>query len=109
MHDVIGTFAWVIFGSLMTHLRDPMLALENVRALTKGRAVVISSYAPGEDYPVLHWVNSGRPFDWWLPSKMLVPKMLHAAGFRRVEETGDFVLCHRNGMEQRQACWHAFP
>lgn len=109
MHKVLGTFDWVIFGSLMTHLRDPMLALENVRALTKGRAIVISAYVPGEERTVLHWVRSGRPFDWWLPAKTLIPEMLRAVGFRRIEETGCFVLGHCNGHKYHQACWHAFP
>ena len=86
-----------------------MLALENVRALTKGRAIIISAYVPGEDRAVLHWVRSDRPFDWWLPTKTVVPEMLYAVGFRRVEETGSFALRHRNGHKYHQACWHAFP
>jgi SAM-dependent methyltransferase len=105
----IGTFDWVIFGSLITHVRDIMLALENVRALTKGRAIVIASYVPGEANPVLHWIQSQRPFDWWCPAKCLVPKMLAAAGFGRVEEVSDFVLEHADGSRHKQACWHAYP
>ena len=109
MHKTLGEYDWVIFGSLMTSLRNPILALEHVRALTRGRAVVISNYIPGEPRALLQWVESDRPYDWWLPSKSLMPQMLRAAGFGRVEETGDFVLRHQNGHEQRQACWHAFP
>jgi len=105
----LGTFDLVIFGSLMTHLRDVVLALENVRLLTKKRAVIISSYLPDDPNPSLHWIQTDRPFDWWVPTKSLVPKMLRAVGFQRVEEIGDFVLIHKNGTKQRQACWHAFP
>jgi len=109
LHDTLGQYDWVIFGSLLTVLRNPILALEHVRALTRGRAVVIASYLPHESRAVLSWVQSDRPFDWWLPSKSLVPDMLRAVGFGRVEEVRDFVLRHRNGDEQHQACWHAFP
>jgi tRNA (mo5U34)-methyltransferase len=108
LHETLGTFDWVIFGSLMTHLRDIMLALENVRLLTKGRAVVISSYIPNEEHLTLHWVQSDRPFDWWAPSKSLLPKMLLAVGFRKVEEIGTFMLQHKNGSEHHQVCLHAF-
>jgi len=108
-HETLGQFDVVIFGSLMTHLRDVILPLENVRLLTKKRAVIISSYFPNDPSLTLHWIQSDRPFDWWVPTKDLVPKMLKAVGFQRVEEVGDFVLTHRNGARQHQACWHAFP
>ena len=108
LHETLGTFDLVIFGALITHLRDPMLALENVRLLTKGCAVIIASYEPGEKHKVLHWANSTRPFDWWIPSKSVIPDMLYAAGFKRVEEISDFVLQHRNGHKQYMACWHAY-
>jgi SAM-dependent methyltransferase len=105
----LGTFDWVIFGSLMTHIRDLMKALENVRALTKGRAVIISSYLPGDQNKTLHWIQTNRPFDWWVPTKPLIPDMLRAVGFSRVEETGDFTLTHRDGSQHIQAVWHAYP
>ena len=105
----LGRFDWVIFGSLMTHIRDPMRSLENVRGLTKGRAVIISSYLPGDENKSLHWIQTHRPFDWWVPTKPLIPDMLRSAGFSRVEETGDFTLVHRDGSRHAQAAWHAFP
>lgn len=105
--DRIGTFDWVIFGALLTHLRDPMLAMANVRHLTKKTAVVISSYAHGVAEPCLRWVRNRRPIDWWVPSKSVIPEMLIAAGFSDVSEKGDFVLLHKNGTKQHQACWHA--
>lgn len=110
LHESLGTFDWVIFGSLMTHIRDLMLALENVFKLTKenGRAVIISSYLPGQETCALHWINTPRPFDWWVPTKNLIPKMLQSVGFKHIEETGDFDLVHANGTVHRQACWHAF-
>lgn len=103
----LGQFDWVIFGSLMTHIKDPMRALVNLRALSRGRAVVISSYLKGENNPCMHWIHTPRPFDWWVPAKSLVPMMLMAAGFSTVVETGDFVLEHRDGPKHDQACWHA--
>lgn len=105
----MGQYDWVIFGSLMTHVRDIMLALTNVHTLTRGRAVVISSYLPGDSNPCLHLIQTDRPFDWWVPTKPLVPLMLKAAGFSRIVETGDFILVHRDGPSHVQGCWHAFP
>ena len=93
----LGRFDLVIFGSLMTHIRDLMRALENVRTLTKGRAAIISSYLPGDENKSLRWIQSPRAFDWWVPTKPLIPDMLRSVGFSRVEETGDFKLVHRDG------------
>lgn len=104
----LGKFDLVVFGSLMTHIRDLLRALENVRSLTKGKAVIISSYLPGDENKCLHWIQTHRPFDWWVPTKPLIPDMLRAVGFSRVEEVSDFVLVHRDGSEHVQAVWHAY-
>jgi SAM-dependent methyltransferase len=109
IHEELGTFDFVVFGSLMTHLRDLMHALGNVYRLTKGRAIVISSYMPSEEKPVLHLSRGERPNSWWTPSKTVVPLMLKGVGYKKVEEVGDFVLLHKNGLTQNQCCWHAYP
>ncbi|WP_031482044.1 class I SAM-dependent methyltransferase [Maridesulfovibrio frigidus] len=107
--EQIGQFDIVIFGSLMTHIMDPVRALTNLRSLTKKKAVIISSYLPGETKPCLQLIQTPRPFDWWVPAKCLIPEMLKAVGFSSVVETGDFILKHQNGDNHSQACWHATP
>lgn len=108
LDPALGKFDFVIFGSLMTHIRDLCRALENVRTLTRGRAVIISSYLPGDNNKCLHWIQTPRPFDWWVPTKSLLPDMLRSVGFGRIEEISNFVLVHRDGSKHAQAVWHAF-
>src|SRR5205807_5013924 len=42
----VGTFDFVYVGSLLLHLRDPVLALERVRGVCAGEAVVVDSIDP---------------------------------------------------------------
>jgi tRNA (mo5U34)-methyltransferase len=105
----LGPFDWVILGALLTHVEDPIRCLRNVRALTRGRAVIVTTYAPYRPGKELVWLSRGRSQDWWRPTRRLVPEMLRAVGFSRVREVGTFTLRHRKGYRQRQGCWHAAP
>ena len=95
-----GRFDLVFCGSVLIHLRDPMLALERMAALCGDRLVFADEYSRR-----LSWL----PFDaaefrghtrwstWWRPSIRAWLTMLETAGFENVARRGRFVLKFREG------------
>lgn len=86
----IGTFDFVYIGSLLLHLRDPVLGLERARAVCGGEALVLdaidgllSTLFPGR--PLAGLDGQGRPW-WWKPNVAGLQRMVEAAGF---ELTGE--------------------
>lgn len=85
----IGTFDLVLFLGVLYHLRHPILALERLRAVTRGtliletetdlrwrRAPALAMYAPRE--------LNADPTNWFAPNEPCLRSMLAAAGFRSV-------------------------
>jgi tRNA (mo5U34)-methyltransferase len=80
-----GTFDVVFLGSLLLHLRDPVGALERIRAVTAGRAVIADSI---ELVPTLIWprtpvarLDGGERPWWWQPNRAALLRMVRSAGF----------------------------
>jgi tRNA (mo5U34)-methyltransferase len=80
-----GRFDLVYLGSLLVHLRDPVRALERVRAVCGGPLIVVD----GIDLPLslLHPRNPvarldgrGRPW-WWYSNAAGLGRLLEASGF----------------------------
>jgi len=81
----IGAFDFVYMGSLLLHLRDPVLAVERVRSVCRGQALFVEAVDPvlsavAARRPLATLDAVGRPW-WWLPN---------AAGLRRIVEAGGF-------------------
>jgi tRNA (mo5U34)-methyltransferase len=83
--ELIGQFDFVYLGSLLLHLRDPLRALERVRAVTRGSLMVLdaidlplSILLPRR--PVASLDGLGRPW-WWRPNQAGLVRMVEAAGF----------------------------
>jgi tRNA (mo5U34)-methyltransferase len=81
----VGMFDFVYFGSLLLHLRDPVRALERVRAVCAGSIMVVdaidlplSLLVPRR--PVASLDGRGRPW-WWKPNVAGLVRMVEAAGF----------------------------
>ena len=83
--DSVGSFDFVICGSLMLHLRDPIRALEAIRGVCRGEFLSSETISPG--LAVLH---GGRPVarllggelcQWLIPNPAGHRSMLEAAGF----------------------------
>jgi tRNA (mo5U34)-methyltransferase len=79
-----GTFDLVYLGSLLLHLRDPVRALERVRAVCGGALIVadaislsLSVLVPA---PVATLDGIGRPY-WWKPNARALGRMLSISGF----------------------------
>jgi tRNA (mo5U34)-methyltransferase len=85
----VGRFDLVYLGSLLVHLRDPVRALERVRAVCDGTLVVVD----GIDLPLTlrrprtplaRLDGRGRPW-WWYPNKTGLARVVEAAGFELLE------------------------
>jgi tRNA (mo5U34)-methyltransferase len=81
----VGRFDLVYVGSLLVHLRDPVRALDRVRAVCDGTLIVVdgidlplSLRCP--KLPVARLDGRGRPW-WWYPNVAGLVRLVEAAGF----------------------------
>jgi tRNA (mo5U34)-methyltransferase len=92
----VGRFDLVFIGSLLLHLRDPVRALQRIRAVTRGEAIVADTI---ELIPSLRWPRRpvarleghDRPL-WWQPNAAALRRMVQAAGFEIVDRTGIYFI-----------------
>jgi tRNA (mo5U34)-methyltransferase len=94
-----GAFDLVFCGSVLIHLRDPMLALERMAALCGGRLVIAEEYSRR-----LEWLpglaaaefRAETPWmTWWRPSSRTWVAMVRTAGFEDARRHGRFHLRFR--------------
>jgi tRNA (mo5U34)-methyltransferase len=81
----VGTFDFVYLGSLLLHLRDPVAALERVRAVCTGELLVVDVVDPLLSLafprrPLATLDGRDRPW-WWQPNVAALARMVEAAGF----------------------------
>ena len=95
----LGTFDLVFCGSLLIHLRDPMLALERMAALCTGRLVLAEEYSrrfewlPGAG--VAEFRGESPWMTWWIPTSSAWLSMVRCAGFEDVRRHSRFNLAFR--------------
>jgi tRNA (mo5U34)-methyltransferase len=96
-----GRFDLVFCGSLLIHLRDPMLALERMAGLCAGSLVLCEEYSRH-----LEWVprlklsefRGETPHStWWRPTTRAWMAMVRTAGFENVRHHGRFRMGFRAG------------
>ncbi len=100
-----GPFDLVFGGSITSHLRDPILALERLRSVTGagGLCILASPYIDvHEDVPLAALVGTADSDrrSWWVLNKRCLVEMLHSAGFSRVEIVDAFTLRLRRSSDQ---------
>lgn len=83
---VHGMFDLVYLGSLLLHLRDPVGALERVRAVTRGTLVSVDAFSisltlSAPRSPTYRLEAGGRPY-WLKPSLRGLRELIIRAGFR---------------------------
>jgi tRNA (mo5U34)-methyltransferase len=83
--DRIGTFEFVYVGSLLLHLRDPLRALERIRAVCTGQLLLVENIdivlTRLFKYRGLATFDAGgRPW-WWKPNVGALVHMLRSVGF----------------------------
>lgn len=127
--EQVGTFDLVLFLGVLYHMRHPLLALERVFNVTRGRLVLethvdfltiprpaIALYPRGE--------LDGDATSWCGPNPLAVEAMLRMAGFRKVKlvsrysllrsVTGGVITRIRKGdralvtLERRRVVFHAW-
>jgi len=85
----VGRFDVVYLGSLLIHLRDPVRALERVRAVCDGTLIVVDGIDLPLSFlfrrnPVARLDGRGRPW-WWYANAAGLARMVEAAGFEVLE------------------------
>ena len=87
--EIAGRFDLIYLGSLLVHMRDPVRALERLRAVCDGTMIVVD----GIDLPLSLLLprlpiatldGRGRPW-WWYPNQAGLGRMIEAGGFDLVE------------------------
>jgi len=92
----VGTFDFAFLGSLLLHLRDPVRALDALRTVVTGEAVIAdtvdvipSLLRPRTPSARLEGVR--RPW-WWIPNRAGFHQMIRSAGWEILETTGIYIL-----------------
>jgi tRNA (mo5U34)-methyltransferase len=88
--EELGSFDFVFLGSLLLHLRDPVLALERVREVCRGEALFFDVFDP---VATLTRRGPSARLDgqlnwWWTPNWQALRRMIESAGFDVVERSG---------------------
>ncbi len=111
--DELGTFDLVFCGSVLIHLRDQVLALERIAALTKPGGTFISAeeYEPRLDllpFPVSrYYADRDAAVVYWMPNQRAWKRMIWGAGFDHVERVSRFSMKSTDGWAVRHAVFHA--
>ena len=94
-----GTFDLVFCGSVLIHLRDPMLALERMAGLCHGRLVLTEEYSKRLEWlrpvPGVEFRGNSPWMTWWRPTTRTWRDMVWCAGFEDVELLGKFAMPFR--------------
>ncbi|HXN58830.1 MAG TPA: methyltransferase domain-containing protein [Acidimicrobiales bacterium] len=83
----LGTFDFIFCGDLLVHLKDPMTAIERIRRVCRGSAVIcnpVKEQFPYRRRPLAQF-DGINEFEWWVTNLAGLERMVRAAGFERVE------------------------
>jgi tRNA (mo5U34)-methyltransferase len=88
--ETVGTFDVVLMLGILYHMKHPLLALEQVRSVTKERLIMSTfvdmTWWPKAAAAFYEGSEANRdPTNWWGPNPAAVVGMLRAAGFERIE------------------------
>jgi SAM-dependent methyltransferase len=90
----IGTFDLVFCGSVLSHLRDQLLALERLASVCRGRLILAEEYDPPTSllpWPVSRYrADREKAVVFWVPAARTWRRMAWTAGFEDVRERGRF-------------------
>lgn len=97
--DILGTFDLVFCGDLLVHLKDPITAVERIRSVCRGSAVLCTPivklrFGRRRALAVLDGIEN---FQWWVFTMSALERLALSAGFSRVPEKGVFRLPARTG------------
>jgi tRNA (mo5U34)-methyltransferase len=104
-----GTFDLVFCGSVLIHLRDQMLALERIAALSRDSFISSEVYQPFlglVPFAAARFQAHGNPVEFWRPGARTWKRMIWGAGFDRVERRARFRM-RAKGMRVPHVVHHA--
>ena len=110
----LGQFDLTFCGSVLIHLRDQLLALERIAALTKpgGQFISAEEYDPWSGlvpFPVSRYrADRDAAVVFWQPSIRTWKRMMWTAGFDRVKQHGRFSMKSNEEYAVRHVVLHAF-
>jgi tRNA (mo5U34)-methyltransferase len=90
----LGEFDFVFCGDMLVHLKDPATAIEHIRSVCRGTALItnpVKEIFPYRRRPLAQFDGIDE-FEWWLPNRAAFERLLRAAGFSRVETGPAFDL-----------------
>lgn len=90
----LGSFDLVFSGDLLVHLKDPVTAIERMRAVCRGSTIVcnpVRRFRLGRRRALAEFDGIDE-FQWWLLSEAALERMMRAARFERVEVGDPFEL-----------------
>ena len=94
-----GNFDLVFCGSVLIHLRDPMLALERMAGLCRGQLILAEEHsrrlAPFRFVRGAEFRGDSPWSTWWIPTGSTWLRMVQTAGFDAVREHGRFNMRFR--------------
>jgi len=106
----LGTFDLVHSGALLLHLLNPLKALERMRSVVRGHAVIAECYSPHLPFKLLRYLGGQQWTAWWAFSYGCLRQMIYDAGFDRVDPVSKFALPHRvHKRTVHHATFRAFP
>ena len=92
LDDDLGKFDLVFCGDMLAHLKDPATAVERLRSVSRDTAIVynpVKEQFPYRKRPLAQFDGIDQ-FEWWLPNRAALKRLMIAAGFSRVEEGPPF-------------------
>jgi tRNA (mo5U34)-methyltransferase len=90
----LGEFDLVFCGDLLVHLKDPVSALQGIKRVCGGSAIIcnpISKFRFARGRAIVEFDGIDE-FQWWLMSEAALERMMRAVGFSRVEMGPSFEL-----------------
>lgn len=93
--EKFGRFDVAFCSDLLLHLRDPLMAIENIWRVVDGFAIFADVHEPqleAIDAPVTEFAMADTTAMWWRPNSRCLTRMMQVARFSRVEEVSRFKL-----------------
>lgn len=100
----LDPFDLVHSGDLLLHLRDPLRALERIRSVTSGWALLSDVFDPslgtnGDGAGLMRYGGGWNTAGWWVPSLASLQQLVIDAGFSGVEVLTTYNLAARGTTE----------
>jgi 2-polyprenyl-3-methyl-5-hydroxy-6-metoxy-1,4-benzoquinol methylase len=108
LDPTFGQFDLVICGSLLLHLRDIFGAIERIRSVCRGEAIIATAAIDDHKFDAkacCEFIGSktvdeaGEYWVYWRLNAMALKKMLLAAGFSEASQVSKFILESEPGKE----------